>query len=100
MTQQVGFRSHLRSKVVDLERVLGRKITQIELAEASGISRPTIGLWMKSYIVMDEVNANILYAITNGLKKIARENGVKPDRFDVNPVELIEFVSEDGSLNK
>jgi hypothetical protein len=97
MNKGIGFQSHLKLRVVDIEKKLGRKITQVELAEASGLSRPTISMWMKPYEVMDKVDGAILYSIIVGLEKIAHSAGM---HLQLKPEDIIEIVRMDDAINK
>jgi DNA-binding Xre family transcriptional regulator len=81
MTIKPGYTSNLRQLVDNLERKLGQKVSQGDLAERAGVSEGTFSSWMKHYKVNRALNFDSWFGIARAL--------------NVHPYDLIELVGVD-----
>ncbi len=57
------FKTHLKSLMLKKSAEVGEPITQKEVAEATGLSLPTIGRWYRSDV--DRIEPNTVAALIN-----------------------------------
>jgi len=87
-TEKRGAVSHLKDVLVKLERATGQKLTNRDVADKAGISEHTFGTWVKPYRVIQKIDVNTWYTITDALNKIAQEAGAD---FRVKPEDILTF---------